>query len=97
MNQQIKNLENLDDRIGHTLRAVRLQRGMQATDVAARVDKTKDWLYRLERGGSWSLYHYLSVCIALGLSDSEAHTMLNTMILDHRLKRGYPPLFKANP
>ena len=90
-------LQNLDDRIGHTIRARRLSKNMRAEDVAARIGKSRDWLYRLERGGSWSVYNYILVKYALGYGSDETTDHLNQLLLDHRLGKHYPPLLPANP
>ncbi len=89
--------KNLDDRIGHTMRAIRLQKRLQAQTVAERIGKSKDWLYRLERGGSWSLYNFMVVCDAMDMGSIHATRLLNELITDHQLKRAYPPLYPANP
>ncbi|MBE91212.1 MAG: hypothetical protein CMM76_17545 [Rhodospirillaceae bacterium] len=89
--------KDLDDRIGHTMRAIRLQKGLQAQTVVDRIGKSKDWLYRLERGGSWSLYNYMTVCNALDMGSADITRLLNELIEAHHLQRAYPPLYPANP
>ena len=84
--------DGINKRIGAHMRRLRMSRGQSGEDVARRIGKTKDYLYRLERGKSWSVWAFVSVCSAVGMGDQETADLLRYLIQNHRTGEAVPEL-----
>ncbi len=84
--------DGLNKRIGAHMRRLRMGRGQSGEAVAQRIGKSKDYLYRLERGNSWSVWAFVAVCSAVGLDDHGTAELLKSLIRNHRRGDAVPEL-----